>query len=57
VYQLTPEGDQYLAWWISGLRETRNVLDRFLEAYEEHMELEDHVLAERMVEVDYRISS
>ncbi len=57
VYQLTPDGDQYLGWWIGGLRETRNVLDRFLQAYEEHMELEDHVLEERMVEVDYSISS
>jgi poly-beta-hydroxybutyrate-responsive repressor len=42
VYQLTPEGDQYLAWWISGLRQTRGVLDRFLQAYEEHIGLEDH---------------
>lgn len=57
VYQITPEGDQYLAWWISGLRETRNMLDRFLQAYEEHMELEDHVLGERMAELDHRISS
>jgi PadR family transcriptional regulator PadR len=57
VYQLTREGDQYLAWWISGLQETRNILDRFLQAYEEHMESDDHILEERMIEVDYRISS
>jgi PadR family transcriptional regulator PadR len=57
VYQLTPEGDQYLAWWINGLRETRNILDRFLQAYEEHMELDDHRSEERMLEIDYRISS
>jgi PadR family transcriptional regulator PadR len=57
VYQLTSEGDQYLAWWIAGLRKTRTVLDRFLEAYDEHMELEEHSipLAERTIEVDYRI--
>jgi PadR family transcriptional regulator PadR len=57
VYRLTAEGDQYLAWWISGLQETRNVLDRFLQAYEEHMELDDHIQEERMIEVDHRISS
>jgi len=57
VYQLTPEGDQYLGWWIGGLRETRSVLDRFLQAYEEHMELGNHVPDERMAEVDHRISS
>ena len=57
VYQLTPEGDQYLAWWINGLRETRSILDRFLLAYKEHMELDNHKLDERMIEVDYRISS
>lgn len=50
VYQLSAEGDQYLAWWIDGLARTRSVLDRFLEAYEEHMELDGHNLAkERMV--------
>lgn len=43
VYTLTHDGDQYLAWWISGLRETRTILDRFLQAYEDHMELEDHI--------------
>ena len=52
VYQLTPQGDQYLAWWISGLRETRDVLDRFVQAYEEHMGLE-----ERTADVDHRITS
>jgi PadR family transcriptional regulator PadR len=55
VYQLTPEGDRYLAWWVAGLRETRTALDRFLEAYDEHMELEDHslLLAERTTDVDH----
>jgi DNA-binding PadR family transcriptional regulator len=54
VYQLTAQGHEYLAWWITGLRETREVVDRFLEAYDKHMELEDHavLLAERAVDVD-----
>jgi PadR family transcriptional regulator PadR len=55
VYQLTPEGDQYLAWWIAGLRKTRTILDRFLQAYDVHMALEDHdlLLEERTVDVDH----
>jgi PadR family transcriptional regulator PadR len=58
VYQLTAEGDQYLAWWIAGLRETRVVLDRFLETYDEHMELEEHLMssAERTTDLDHRIT-
>jgi PadR family transcriptional regulator PadR len=58
VYQLTAEGDQYLAWWIAGLRETRTVLDRFLEAYDEHMKMEEHLIpsVERIIEVDHRIT-
>jgi PadR family transcriptional regulator PadR len=51
VYQLSPEADQYLAWWIDGLQRTRSVLDRFLEAYEEHMELDEHrLIEERMAQ-------
>jgi PadR family transcriptional regulator PadR len=46
VYRLTPEGDRYLAWWIEGLSETRQVLDRFLRAYGEHMQSEEHRAAE-----------
>ena len=57
VYRLTSEGDQYLAWWINGLRGTKQMLDRFLQAYEDHMELEDHCLEGRMARVDYRSSS
>ena len=38
VYRITPDGDQYLAWWVRDLRETAKVLKRFLAAYEEHME-------------------
>ena len=54
VYRLTPEGDQYLAWWIAGLEQTRQVVDRFLQSYNEHMELEDHslLLSQRVTEVD-----
>ena len=56
VYQLTPDGDQYLALWISGLRKTREALDRFLQAYDAHMRLEEHsVSVERIAEVDNRI--
>lgn len=47
VYRLTGEGDEYLAWWIAGLRETRNLLDGFLHAYEEHMQLEDHTVQKK----------
>lgn len=57
VYELTSEGDQYLAWWVKGLRGTREVLGCFLQAYDDHMELENHCLEGRMVEVDYRSSS
>jgi PadR family transcriptional regulator PadR len=56
VYRLTPEGDQYLAWWIAGLEQTRQVVDRFLQSYTEHMELEDHtvLLAQEITDVDNR---
>lgn len=58
VYELTPEGDQYLAWWIEGLRETRRGLDRFLQAYDEHMRLEEHIpVEERIVKVDNQVPS
>lgn len=55
VYQLTARGHEYLTWWITGLRETREVVDRFLAAYDRHMELEDHtvLLEERAVHVDH----
>ncbi|MEA3460047.1 MAG: helix-turn-helix transcriptional regulator [Chloroflexota bacterium] len=35
VYRLTDQGDQYLAWWVADLRETKRMLERFLAAYEE----------------------
>jgi PadR family transcriptional regulator PadR len=56
VYRLTSEGDEYLAWWIANLRQTREVVDRFLKSYNEHMELEDHtaLVAERIIDVDSR---
>ena len=58
VYRLTAEGDRYLAWWIEGLRETRRVLDRFLQAYGEHMRLEEHsLMEERIVKVDNQVPS
>jgi PadR family transcriptional regulator PadR len=58
VYRLTPEGDRYLAWWIEGLSRTRIVLDRFLQAYDEHMEMEGHTIQiERTADVDNQRSS
>ena len=58
VYRLSPEGDRYLAWWIEGLRQTRVTLDRFLQAYDEHMELEGHTIQiERTADVDNQRSS
>ncbi len=41
VYQLTAQGDRYLAWWVADLRETKKMLERFLAAYEEQMRGED----------------
>jgi len=39
LYQITEEGDRYLAWWVEDLRETDRVLHHFLEMYEAHMEV------------------
>ncbi len=41
VYRLTAEGHRALAWWVADLRETDQVLHRFLAAYEEHMREEE----------------
>jgi PadR family transcriptional regulator PadR len=58
VYRLTAGGDRYLAWWIEGLRQTKVVLDRFLRAYDEHMELAGHIMEiERTADVDNQSSS
>jgi PadR family transcriptional regulator PadR len=38
LYQITEEGDGYLAWWVDDLRETDRVLHHFLETYDTHME-------------------
>ena len=37
VYQLTAQGNQYLAQWVADLRETDRVLHGFFAAYDEHM--------------------
>ena len=37
VYQLTAQGNQYLAQWVAGLQETDRVLHSFFAAYDEHM--------------------
>jgi poly-beta-hydroxybutyrate-responsive repressor len=39
LYQITEEGDRYLAWWVDDLRETDRVLHYFLRVYDEHMEV------------------
>lgn len=38
VYQVTEDGDRYLAWWVNDLRETDRVLHHFLGRYDTHME-------------------
>ena len=38
VYELTPDGEVYLAAWVRELRETDRLLHCFLEAYESHMQ-------------------
>jgi PadR family transcriptional regulator PadR len=38
VYRLTPEGDDFLKNWVSGLDELKDTLDRFLRAYGERSE-------------------
>ena len=37
VYQLTAQGNQYLAQWVADLQETDRVLHSFFDAYDEHM--------------------
>jgi poly-beta-hydroxybutyrate-responsive repressor len=37
LYQITEEGDRYLAWWVEDLRETDRVLHHFIESYDSHM--------------------
>jgi poly-beta-hydroxybutyrate-responsive repressor len=43
VYRLTAQGDEYLARWVAGLRETKRTLESFLKAYETHMEMEGEI--------------
>jgi PadR family transcriptional regulator PadR len=38
LYQISEEGDRYLAWWVDDLRETDRVLHHFLKTYDIHME-------------------
>jgi PadR family transcriptional regulator PadR len=39
LYQITDEGDRYLAWWVDDLRETDRVLHYFMQTYNTHMEI------------------
>jgi DNA-binding PadR family transcriptional regulator len=38
VYRLTSQGDEVLSQWVEELRESRKVLDGFIEAHETHLE-------------------
>ena len=38
LYQVTPEGIEYLHTWTINIRSTRNRLDRFLEEYESYFQ-------------------
>jgi PadR family transcriptional regulator, regulatory protein PadR len=38
VYRLTREGNEVLSWWTDDLRETAQIIDRFLDTYKRHME-------------------
>lgn len=38
VYQLTALGAEFLAWWTQDVRETSQIIDRFLMRYTRHME-------------------
>jgi poly-beta-hydroxybutyrate-responsive repressor len=35
VYHVTPDGEEYLRWWIADLRQTRDEIDRFVAMYDE----------------------
>jgi PadR family transcriptional regulator PadR len=39
IYQVTADGDRYLAWWVQDLRATDQALHHFLDTYESHMEM------------------
>jgi poly-beta-hydroxybutyrate-responsive repressor len=41
LYQVTPEGIEYLHAWTINLRRTRQRLDRFLAEYETYFQLKD----------------
>ena len=37
LYQITEDGNGYLAWWVDDLRETDRMLHHFLDEYGAHM--------------------
>ena len=43
LYQITEEGDSYLAWWVDDLRETGRMLHHFLQVYATHMAVHQRV--------------
>jgi len=44
LYQITEDGNGYLAWWVDDLRETDRMLHHFLDVYDEHMAVHRRVL-------------
>ena len=36
VYHVTEDGEEYLSWWITDLRQTRDEIDRFVAMYDQH---------------------
>lgn len=40
IYQLTPEGDEVLAFWIRSLQGTRETIENLLNTYHRHMQEE-----------------
>jgi DNA-binding PadR family transcriptional regulator len=38
VYHLTATGDEVLGWWMRDLRETRDIIERLIRKYRQHME-------------------
>jgi hypothetical protein len=41
VYQITPDGEEFLAGWVTDLRRTRLEIDALIAAYEKEKLIED----------------
>ncbi len=49
VYTVTPDGEEYLAAWISDLRSTRDEIDQFIETYTRQASGPRHTLPHKEV--------